>query len=100
MAFRFFDIVLQRRLREGRKLVEAKADAYDAVELRFGIYKRTLQNYMTRERASSTVNDIELRFDNEVLADYLREVNEELEKMLAENKRLLGILEEANEELH
>ncbi len=100
MAFRFFDIVLGRRLKEGMKLSDAKAEASDAVELRYGICKKTLQNLMKDHHTAASVSDTQFAFDNAVLADHLREVNEELRRMLSDNERLLGILEEIDEDLH
>lgn len=100
MAFRFFDLVLRRRLKEGRAMADAKADAYDAVELRFGICKKTLQNLMTMHRCSGEVADAEFRFNNETLIVYIKEVNEGLRGMIADNERLLDILEGMNADVH
>lgn len=106
-AFRLFDIVLSVERNNGKSLDEARTSAYDAVELRYGISTKTLQNYMTKERTSGHFERAVFEQENIELIDLLQTANQqivskiqELQDMLSRNNRLLELLKEADANIH
>lgn len=93
--------------KKGKTYDQARAAAYDAVELRYGITSKTLQNYMTRYRTVMTKENSVFERENEDLANLLRATNDkisckisEMQDMLSRNSRLLGLLEAIDESIH
>lgn len=106
-AFRLFDVVLSVERKNGKPIEEARANAYDAVELRYGISTKTLQNYMTKERTSGHFEKAVFEQENRELIELLQTANQqlvsriqEMQDMLSRNERLLELLKETNADIH
>ena len=106
-AFRLFDAVLSLERQNGKSLDEARKAAFDAVELRYGITPKTLQNYMTAERASGHCENGVFERESAELVELLRVVNEkisekisDMQDMLVRNERLLELLKQTDASIH
>jgi len=77
-----YDIVLQLRRNEGKTMVESRAAAYDAIELRFGLSKSRSKNIIRAMRKvhSSELKDYPYRFKERVgqLLKVLTEIKEQI----------------------
>ena len=91
----------------GKSLDEARRAAFDAVELRYGIGAKTLQNYMPAERTSGVFEKAIFERESTELVDLLETVNDriaskirDMQDMLTRNERLLELLKQTDAHIH
>jgi hypothetical protein len=106
-AFLLFDLVNSLELRNGASINKAKHAALEAVEMRYGITCKTLQNYMTRERSAGDADPTFFELENIDFARKLEETNRSirekisgLQSMLAKNEHLLELLHSIDANIH
>lgn len=94
MAVELYFSVLRRKKTEGLAHKEAKAYAYDAVELRYNISPKRLQNIIYDNHDTLTCNRNMFLEDNRKLIETLKEANAGMQDFIDRNNELLRILEE------
>ena len=96
MAVELYFSVLRIKNAEGLSHREAKDIAFDAVELRYNISPKRLQNIISANRETLNCNRNMFLSENERLIETLRESNADMQAMIDQNNELLKILEEVN----
>lgn len=94
MAVELYFSVLRRKKAEGMSHKEAKELAYDAVELRYNISSKRLQNIIYDNHDALTCDRNMFLSENARLIETLREANAEMQEFIDRNNELLKILEE------
>lgn len=96
MAVELYFSVLRAKKAEGLVHKEAKDIAYDAVELRYNISPKRLQNIIYDNHETLHCNRSLFLDDNRRLIDTLKEANEnsEMKEFIDSNNKLIEILEE------
>ena len=94
MAVELYFSVLKFKKSEGLPYKEAKDLAYDAVELRYNISPKRLQNIIYENHGSLTCNRNMFLDDNVRLIETLKEANHSMQEHIEENNRLIKTLEE------
>ena len=94
MAVELYFSVLRIKRNEGLPLKEAKDFAYDAVELRYNISAKRLQNIRSENHDTLNCNKHLFLSDNRKLIEVLRESNANMQGLINRNNELLKILEE------
>ncbi len=93
MAVELYFSVLRLKKAEGLTHREAKDLAYDAVELRYNISSKRLQNIISENHDALNCNRNMFESDNIRLLETLKESNISMLEHIEENKRLIEILE-------
>lgn len=93
MAVELYFSVFRFKKEEGLPDKEAKALAYDAVELRHNISPKRLQNIISDNHDALTCDRNLFLYDNRKLMETLREANASMQKFIDRNNELLKILE-------
>lgn len=93
MAVELYFSVLRLKKSEGLSHREAKDLAYDAVELRYNISPKRLQNIISENHDVLNCNTILFLNDNKRLMDILREANYDMQRLIDRNNELLKVLE-------
>jgi hypothetical protein len=96
MAVELYFSVLKIRKAEGCSHKEAKDLAYDAVELRYNISPKRLQNIISNNHDTLICNRAMFVEDNIRLIDALKESNRGMLVHIDENDRLIRLLEEVS----
>ena len=96
MAVELYFSVLRAKRAEGLTHKEAKDLAFDAVELRYNISPKRLQNIIYDNHDTLTCNRNLFLDENRRLIDTLKEANENstMQEFIDSNNKLIGILEE------
>ncbi|MEE0237620.1 MAG: hypothetical protein UD961_15875 [Bacteroidales bacterium] len=95
MAVELYFSVLRAKKGLGLSHKEARDFAYDAVELRYNISPKRLQNIIYENHDSLTCDRTVFLSENEVLIDTLKEANINMQQLIDQNNELLKVLEEA-----
>lgn len=93
MAVELYFSILRFRRAQGIPYREAKGLAYDAVELRYNISPKRLQNIVYGNHDTMTCNKEMFYNDNEQLIEVLKDSNHSMQEQIEENKKLIKILE-------
>lgn len=93
MAVELYFSVLRVNKNKGYPHKEAKELAYDAVELRYNISPKRLQNIISTNHDAFNCNRNVFCDDNRRLVETLREANSDMMEMIGRNNELIGILE-------
>lgn len=96
MAVELYFSVLKIRKAEGCSHKEAKDLAYDAVELRYNISPKRLQNIISNNHDTLVCNRTMFIDENIRLIEALKDSNRSMQEHIAENHRLIKLLEEVN----
>jgi hypothetical protein len=98
MAVELYFSVLRAKKAEGLAHKEAKDLAYDAVELRYNISPKRLQNIIYDNHETLNCNRAMFVEENRRLIDTLKEANDnsEMSEFIESNNRLIEILEEVS----
>lgn len=96
MAVELYFSVLKIKKAEGLPHKEAKDLAYDAVELRYNISPKRLQNIISDNHDTLTCDRNMFVGENERLIEALKASNISMREHIEENDRLIKILEEAS----
>ena len=94
MAVELYFSVLRVKKSEGFSHKEAKDLAYDAVELRYNISSKRLQNIIYDNHDSLTCNRNMFLNENIRLIETLKEANADMMSIIERNNELLKVLEE------
>jgi hypothetical protein len=94
MAVELYFSVLRLRKSQGLSHKEAKESAYDAVELRYNISSKRLQNIIYDNHATLTCNRNMFLYDNGKLIEILKEANDDMLGIIERNRELIRVLEE------
>jgi hypothetical protein len=94
MAVELYFSVLRINKAKGLPHKEAKDLAYDAVELRYNISPKRLQNIVYDNRGSLVCNRNMFLNENAQLIETLKEANSDMIALVNRNNELLKILEE------
>ena len=94
MAVELYFSVLRIKKAEGKSHKEAKDLAYDAVELRYNISAKRLQNIIYDNHETLTCNKNIFLDENQRLIDTLREANTDMQVFIDRNNELIKVLEE------
>lgn len=94
MAVELYFSVLRLRKSAGMSHKEAKGFAYDAVELRYNISPKRLQNIISNNHDTLTCDRNMFLCENGRLIKTLKEANENMQEFIDRNNALLKILEE------
>lgn len=97
MAVELYFSVLKFKKAEGLPYKEAKDLAYDAVELRYNMSPKRLQNIIYENHGSLTCNRNMFLDDNVRLIETLKEANISMQEHIDENNRLIKTLEEVTD---
>lgn len=95
MAVELFFSVLKAKKAKGLSHKEAKDMAYDAVELRYNISSKRLQNIISSNHDTLICNRNMFIDDNERLMETLKEANSIMQDFIDKNNELISVLEEA-----
>lgn len=93
-AAELYYTILKARRRSGLAHDEAKNCAFDAVEMRYGLKKRTMLNILYRNSARFKIDRGIFRADNDALRKALEECNEQLLALVTRNETIINLLEE------
>lgn len=93
MAVELYFSVLRLKKSEGLPHKEAKVLAYDAVELRYNISSKRLQNIISENHDALNCNTLMFLNDNKKLMETLREANSNMQGLIDRNNELLKVLE-------
>ena len=93
MAVELYFSVLRFKRAEGYPYKEAKDLAYDAVELRYNISPKRLQNIMYENHDTLTCNREMFKEDNARMIEFLKDANYSMQEHIEENNKLIRILE-------
>lgn len=96
MAVELYFSVLRIKKSEGLSHREAKDFAYDAVELRYNISPKRLQNIIYDNHDSLTCNKNMFLNENARLVETLKEANDDMLAIVERNNKLIKVLEEVN----
>ena len=96
MAVELYFSVLRIKKSEGLSHREAKDFAYDAVELRYNISPKRLQNIIYDNHDSLTCNKNMFLNENARLVETLKEANDDMLALVERNNKLIKVLEEVN----
>lgn len=94
MAVELYFSVLRLRKSQGLSHKEAKESAYDAVELRYNISSKRLQNIIYDNHDTLTCNRNMFLYDNGKLIEILKEANDDMLGIIERNRELIRVLEE------
>lgn len=94
MAVELYFSVLRIKTSKGFSIKEAKDLAYDAVELRYNISKKRLQNIISDNHDVRRCNRGMFLKENGDLIETLEEVNSDLMGFIDKNNELLKVLKE------
>lgn len=94
MAVELYFSVLRLRKAEGMSHREAKKRACDAVELRYNISPKRLQNIIYDNHDTLTCDRYIFLNDNRMLIETLRDANASMQEFIDRNNELLKVLEE------
>lgn len=94
MAVELYFSVLRIKKSEGLSHREAKDLAYDAVELRYNISPKRLQNIIYDNHESLTCNRNMFLSENTRLIETLEEANSDMQAFIDRNNELLKVLKE------
>ena len=94
MAVELYFSVLRLKKAEGFAHREAKDLAFDAVELRYNISAKRLQNIISDNHDSLFCDRTMFLNDNKKLIETLRESNADMQEYIDRNNKLLKVLEE------
>jgi inorganic pyrophosphatase/exopolyphosphatase len=94
MAVELYFSVLRIKKAKGYTHKEAKAMAYDAVELRYNISPKRLQNIISNNHDVLNCDRMIFLDENERLMTALREANSDMQGFIDRNNELLKVLEE------
>lgn len=94
MAVELYFCVLRMKKSSGMSHKEAKEYAYDAVELRYNISPKRLQNIIYDNHETLTCNRELFLNDNQKLIETLREANSNMQEFIDRNNKLLSVLED------
>lgn len=94
MAVELYFSVLRFKKSQGMSHKEAKDLAYDAVELRYNISPKRLQNIIYDNHDTLVCNKNMFLNENYKLIETLREANEDMQAFIDRNNELLKVLEE------
>ena len=97
MAVELYFSVLRIKKSEGLTHREAKDLAYDAVELRYNISPKRLQNIISDNHDTLNCDRGMFIGENERLIEVLTESNISMQKHIEENNRLIKLLEEVQD---
>ena len=93
MAVELYFSVLRIKKAQGVPHKEAKNLAYDAVELRYNISQKRLQNIISDNHDTLTCDRNMFVDENERLIETLKTANDSMQEHIEENNRLIEILE-------
>jgi hypothetical protein len=93
MAVELYFSVFKYQRAIGIPYKEAKDIAYDAVELRYNISQKRLQNIMYENHETLTCNKELFVEDNAKLLEILKDSNYVMQECIEENNKLIRILE-------
>lgn len=93
MAVELFFSVLKIKKAEGLPHKEAKLLAYDAVELRYNLSPKRLQNIISDNHDTLNCDRNMFLDDNVRLIETLKEANCSMQEHINENKKLIELLE-------
>ena len=96
-AAEMYYTILKSRRRSGASHDDAKNCAFDAVEMRYGLKRRTMLNILYRNSARFKLDKGAFRADNDSLRKALEECNEQLLCIVTRNEALIKLLEEMND---
>ena len=96
MAVELYFSVLRIKKSEGLPHKEAKDLAYDAVELRYNISPKRLQNIISDNHDTLTCDRNMFVGENERLIEALNESNISMQRHIEENNRLIKLLEDVS----
>lgn len=96
MAVELYFSVFKKRIAEGLSHKGAKDLAYDAVELRYNISPKRLQNIMYENHETLTCNRRMFDEENERLLEILKESNSSMHELIEENNKLIKVLEDVS----
>ena len=96
MAVELYFSVLRVKKSSGYTHKDAKDLAYDAVELRYNISPKRLQNIIYDNHDTLTCNKNMFLSENEKLIDTLKEANADMQSFIDRNNELLKVLEEVS----
>lgn len=91
-AVEMFYAILRNGTRRGLSAAEARHEAYDAVELRYFITRKTLQNIMSHSADIIKGKNVSFHEDNGVLVRYLQQSNEQMLRTVERNTLLIDTL--------
>lgn len=94
VAVELYFSVLRVKKSQGFSHYEAKQMAYDAVELRYNISKKRLQNIISKNHDTFNCNRNVFFDNNKRLIDTLIEANEDLRAIIERNIDLINVLKE------
>lgn len=94
MAVELYFSVLKQKKACGMPHKEAKDLAYDAVELRYNISPKRLQNIIYDNHDTLTCNRNMFLNENRKLMETLKEANAYMQEFIDRNNELLKVLEE------
>jgi hypothetical protein len=94
MAVELYFSVLKLKKAKGMPHKEAKELAYDAVELRYNISSKRLQNIIYDNHDSLMCERSMFLEDNERLIETLRDANSYMQEIIDRNNELVKVLEE------
>lgn len=94
MAVELYFSVLRLKKSQGMSHKEAKDLAYDAVELRYNISAKRLQNIIYDNHDTLTCNRNMFLYDNKKLIEILKESNADMLGIVERNNELMRVLEE------
>lgn len=94
MAVELYFSVLRLNKAKGIEHKEAKAIAYDAVELRYNISPKRLKNIIYDNHSVLTCDRSLFLEENERLVDTLRDANDYMQGVIDRNNELIRMLEE------
>ena len=93
MAVELYFSVLRVKKSEGLPHKEAKALAFDAVELRYNISSKRLQNIISDNHDALSCNRNMFLEENRKLIETLSEANSNMQDFIDRNNELLKVLE-------
>lgn len=96
MAVELYFSVQKINRAKGFTQKEARDLAFDAVELRYNISPKRLQNIISINHDALVCNRNMFLSENQRLIETLREANAEMQEVIDRNNELLKVLEEVN----
>lgn len=93
MAVELYFSVLRFKKSEGLSHKEAKGHAYDAVELRYNISPKRLQNIIYNDHSTLNCDKNLFLEENRRLVQTLKEANASMEEMIEHNQKANSFME-------